>query len=69
MWLNNTLHFGMRGRQKHTTLLWGDLELCTTATGREYITFTDRATKTRTGTSTDPRKFQPKMFAQEGMVI
>ena len=65
MWMNNTLHFGLRGRQDHMNMLWGDLEMGITSTGRDYIAFTERATKTRTGAQ-DPRRFIPKMFAQPG---
>ena len=65
MWMNNTLHFGLRGRQDHMNMLWGDLEIGITSTGREYISFTERATKTRTGAQ-DPRRFIPKMFVQPG---
>ena len=68
LWLNNTLHFGLRGRQEHTTMLWGDIELNVTAAGREYLTFTERATKTRNGVVSDPRQFKPKMFDQPGIM-
>ena len=44
-------------------MMWGDLQLCTDASGREYIEFNERATKTRQGTSRDVRPFAPKMFA------
>ncbi|XP_045200507.2 uncharacterized protein KIAA1958-like [Mercenaria mercenaria] len=66
MWLNNTMHFGLRGRQEHLTMLWGDLDVGVTADGTEYVAFTERATKTRNGSERDPRHFTPKMFAQPG---
>ena len=63
MWLNMTMHFGLRGRQEHTQMLWGDVQLNTDESGREYLEFNERMTKTRPGNSKDVRPFQPKMFA------
>ena len=57
------MHFGLRGRQEHTDMCWGDIELQTDAEGSEYLLFTERATKTRHGVSRLTRLFQPKMFA------
>ena len=67
LWLNNTIHFGMRGRQEHQTLLWGDVELQKTSEGVEFLIFNERATKTRNGASGSTRMFAPKMFEQKGM--
>ncbi|XP_060580060.1 uncharacterized protein KIAA1958-like [Ruditapes philippinarum] len=36
IWLNNTMHFGLRGRQEHSTMLWGDIELKNTADGTRF---------------------------------
>jgi len=47
-------------------MLWGDLELSTTADGVQYLAFTERATKTRKGVDTDPRTYVPKIFEQLG---
>lgn len=69
LWWNNTKHYGLRGRQEHTTMLWGDVELGITATGREFLKFTERATKTRNGVTLDARDFAPKMFAQPGSIL
>ena len=66
MWLNLTIHFGLRGRQEHQTLLWGDVELDRTSDGIEYLVFNERATKTRNGVSGTSRMFAPKMFEQRG---
>lgn len=63
LWLNNTVYFGLRGQQEHNQMLWSDLELHTYSSGREYISFSERSTKTRQGTTRDSRPFQPKMFA------
>lgn len=40
VWLNNGLYFGLRGRQDHTNMLWGDIELKKTSDGKEYLEFT-----------------------------
>jgi hypothetical protein len=40
VWLNNGVYFGMRGRQDHTNLLWGDIELKRAPYSREYLEFT-----------------------------
>ena len=64
MWLNNTMHFGLKGRQEHQTLLLGDVELDRTSDGDEYLVFNERAIKTRNGVSGSSRMFAPKMFEQ-----
>ena len=45
MWLNSTLHFGLRGRHEHVQMTWGDMELKTDGSGCEYVVFHERATK------------------------
>ncbi|CAC5387501.1 unnamed protein product [Mytilus coruscus] len=65
IWLNNTLHFGMRGRKEHIDMLFGDIKMMTTASGEQYLEYNERLTKTRTGHS-DSRAFTPKMFATPG---
>ena len=62
-WLNLTMHFGMRGRQEHVQLLWGDILLKVDAEGTESLEFTERRTKTRQGASKEVRQYSPKMFA------
>ena len=45
-------------------MCWGDVKLCQTSTGQEYLEFNERETKTRLGS--DPRNVRaiaPKMFA------
>lgn len=37
VWLNNGVYFGMRGRQDHTKLVWGDIELMRFLDNREYL--------------------------------
>lgn len=63
MWLNSTLHFGLRGRQEHTQMLWGDIELKSDTSGIEYLEFHERSTKTRQGSTRDVRAFNPKMYS------
>lgn len=67
IWLNNSVHFGLRGIQEHHTMCWGDLTLNKTVDGVEYLEYNERQTKTRTGANaTDVRPFAPKMFATDG---
>ena len=64
VWFNNTIHFGLRGCKEHREMCWGDVKLCQTSTGQEYLEFNERETKTRSGN--DPRNVRaiaPKMFA------
>lgn len=69
IWLNNSLHFGLRSREEHVQLRWGDLELKKTTKGEEYLEHTERVTKTRTGMTRDVRPFGAKMFADLGNLI
>ena len=57
------VQFGLHGRQEHTDMLWGDVELVNDVAGRQYLEFSERATKTRQGSSRNSRPFPPKMFA------
>ena len=49
LWLNNCLHFGLRGCKEHRDMCWGDVRLHQTANRKEYLEFNERQTKTRTG--------------------
>lgn len=72
LFLNNCLHFGMRSRNEHHELLWGDITVQTTHDGKEYIEYTERTTKTRTGEhrgQNSARKFLPKAFQNEDREI
>ena len=61
------MHLGMRGRQEHTNLLWGDIELKKTTSGEEYLAYTERETKQRKGQPSDSETpHTPKMFAVKG---
>ena len=68
LWLSFTTGFGMRGRQEHLTLLWGDVEIKFTSEGDKYLEFTERATKTRNGL-TGTRPFAPKIVANPGKLM
>lgn len=64
LWLNNYIHFGLRGCQEHREMCWRDVKLLNDPEGTEYLQYTERQTKTRTGI--DPknvRKVKPKMFS------
>lgn len=39
VWLNNGVYFGLRGRQDHSNMLWGDVELKMTSDGKENLEF------------------------------
>ncbi|CAC5378496.1 unnamed protein product [Mytilus coruscus] len=61
VWLNKSLHFGLRSREEHTTLRWGDIERKVTSSGDKYLEHTERQTKTRTGATKDARPFHAKI--------
>ncbi|XP_033731021.1 uncharacterized protein KIAA1958 homolog [Pecten maximus] len=64
VWLNNSLHFGLRGMQEHYNLKWGDVQLKSASDGTEYLELNERQTKTLTGENLcDVRQVSPKMFA------
>jgi len=69
MWLNTTLYFGLRGRQEHVLMLWGDMELKSDDQGVQYLEFHEPATKTRQGSTRDVRAFPPKMYATGRTVL
>ncbi|CAC5424635.1 unnamed protein product [Mytilus coruscus] len=65
IWLNNGAYFGLRGRQDHVNMLWGDVLLKKTSSGKEYLEFNERSTKTRSGEKVgDYRPVQPKVFEE-----
>ena len=67
LWLNSTMHFGLRGCKEHRDMCWGDVKLKETADGKECLEFNERQTKTRTGSDCrDIRAMPPKMFATDG---
>ena len=65
MWLNSTIHFGLRGGKEQKELRWGDVKLDQTPDGKENLKYSvERQTKTRTGSdSRDTRKIKPRMYS------
>ena len=64
LWLFNSPHFCLRGCGEHRQMCWGDVQLMKDADGTEYLHFSERRTKTRSGA--DPRNvwpIKPKAFA------
>lgn len=65
LWLNSTIHFGLRGGKEQRELRWGDVKLKQTPDGKEYLEYSvERQTKTRTGS--DPRitrQIKPRMYS------
>ena len=45
VWFNNAIHFGLRGYKEHREMCWGDVKLCQTSTGQEYLEFNERETR------------------------
>lgn len=62
------MHFGMRSRQEHQDMHFGDVEMKLTSDGLQYVEFNERETKTRKGHGA-ARAFAPKMFAQPGKLL
>ncbi|KXJ06675.1 Uncharacterized protein KIAA1958 [Exaiptasia diaphana] len=66
IWYMNTIHFGLRACDEHRQMKWGDVQLKTDTDGTEYLEYSERQTKTRTGE--DPRNIRPvkpKAFATQ----
>ena len=67
IWFNNTIHFGLRGCKEHRNMCWGDVQLRQTTNGEEFLEYSERQTKTRTGENArDVRQIKPKMFSVPG---
>ena len=44
-------------------MCWGDVQLCQSTNGEEFLEYSERQTKTRTGENPrDVRQIKPKMF-------
>ena len=69
MWLQTTLHFGLRGGKEQRDLCWGDIQLLQASDGSEYLEYsTERQTKTRSGSDPrDTRKVKPKMYSNPNL--
>ena len=60
----NTKHFGLRGCYEHRRMKWGDVQLLTDVDGAEYLEFSERQTKTRTGAEPrNVRAVKPKAYS------
>ena len=67
IWFNNTVYLGLRGCKEHRDMCWGDVQLGQTTNGGEFLEYTERQTKTRTGENPrDVRQIKPKMFSVQG---
>ena len=49
VWLFNSVHFGLRDCEEHRKMTWGDVQLHMEADETEYLEYSERQTKTRTG--------------------
>lgn len=64
LWLNNSLHFGLRGIQEHHKMCWSDVTLNKTADRVEFLKYNERQTKTPSNANvSDVKPLAPKMFA------
>lgn len=62
VWYLNTKYLGFRGNDESRQLKWGDMSVMDDPEHGEYILWNERSTKTRQGSGTHLRSFQPKMF-------
>ena len=69
LWLNNCMHFGLRGGKEQRELKWGDVVLKTNPFGKEYLEYcTERQTKTRPGDNPSKvKKVKPKMYEEPSL--
>ena len=63
VWYLLTLHMGMRGRDEHYKLKFGDFLIHSTDKQLKYVKFNERDTKTRSGESSVSRPIKPKMWS------
>lgn len=63
LWYHMTLLMGLRGRDEHRRMTFGDIQLKKNGLDVEYLEFQERASKTRDGaTADDSRSTKPKIF-------
>eukprot|EP00105_Crassostrea_gigas_P002132 XP_011414559.1 PREDICTED: zinc finger MYM-type protein 3 isoform X2 [Crassostrea gigas] len=65
LYLNNTMHFGMRSRTEHVNLRWGDVQQKVPSTGEEDLEYRERSTKTRTGVTSESRSLHQRCLKIE----
>ena len=63
IWFLLTMHMGMRGRDEHHKLCFGDFAIKSDSSGLKYVEFNERDTKTRSGEAGGCRSFRPKMWS------
>ena len=64
-----SMNFGMRSGQEHRDLKWGDITLEQDHNGNEFLTYSERQTKTRSGENPkDKRKCVPQLWSQPKMM-
>ena len=65
LWFNNCVYFGLRGgKEEHRRIRWGDISLHCDSSGAEYLEFSERQSKTRTGEDIrNIRKMCPRAWA------
>lgn len=63
IWFHLTLLMGLRGRDEHRAMRFGDIQIKKDSTGQEYMTLIERNSKTRDGSvPNDSRETQQKIF-------
>jgi len=64
MWFMNTKNFGLRGCDEHRRIKWGDVQLLTDLNGAEFLEYSKRQTKPRTGAEPrNVRAVKPKAYS------
>ena len=64
LWFMNNKHFGLRGCDEHRRMKWGDVQLLTDVNGAQYLEYSERQTKTRTGAEPrNVRAVKPNAFS------
>ena len=66
LWFMNSIHFGLRGCEEHRQMTWGDIQLIRDVDRAEYLEYSARQIKTRTGAETrNIRSVKPQAFATQ----
>ena len=66
LWYIFTKHFGLRGRDEHKKLTYGDITLQKDSARNFFLEFRERDTKTRDGKYMDRRSVPPRVFEAPG---
>ena len=66
LWFMNSIHFGLRGCDEHRKMTWGDIQLIRDVERTEYLEYSERQIKTRTGAETrNIRSVKPQAFVTQ----